>query len=188
MEIQKSVRFNISDSSSDSDDSIVFTPPVQEVEKKSRKKRIANITDEMKPYLDPTGSFCLGCYTKTKNEDPFVQQVPSRRKSGGIRESARGKCEFCKKNKNIFLTLDKTKTHSPTGIYCFTCKAKTDDVDRSEVNGFIVAKCSSCESKKMLRSLTVIPEVPKEELPKEVVPEVVAEKPKTRKPRKPKNL
>ena len=161
MASKKNVKFQIGDSSSESGDSIVFQDipeQVQKPAKKTRQKRVANITKELEPFLDPTGSLCLHCNVKTKDVDAFIQQSPSR-KPGGVRESTRSKCGYCGAKKNIFLTLDKTREHSSTGAFCFTCRVKTDDIDRVDGDGLVTSKCSICGASKALRLMTNIPEV-----------------------------
>ena len=66
-------------------------------------------TPEMETYLDSTGTYCLKCRTKTKDIEPVVYQVSSRKKTGGIRDVVKSKCGFCNANKNKFVTVSKVE-------------------------------------------------------------------------------
>jgi len=72
--------------------------------KKIRKKREVNITPEMESHLDKLGTHCLKCGVKTKDIEPVISQVASRKKLGGTRDVVKSKCAYCNTNKNKFVT------------------------------------------------------------------------------------
>jgi len=71
--------------------------------KKIRKRREVNITPEMEPYIDKSGTHCLKCSTKTKDVESVISQVASRKKLGGTRDVVKSKCAYCNTNKNKML-------------------------------------------------------------------------------------